>query len=55
MAAGERAPEALRRLIHALLGSQNATLSDDATIMVIEWRPSGGPPGHSFPPGLPRS
>ncbi|MFF3006779.1 PP2C family protein-serine/threonine phosphatase [Kitasatospora sp. NPDC057940] len=39
-AAGERAPEALRRLIHALLEHQNDALSDDATIMMVEWQPS---------------
>ncbi|WP_371484064.1 PP2C family protein-serine/threonine phosphatase [Kitasatospora sp. NBC_00315] len=38
-AAGEMAPEALRRLIHALLGDQGSTLTDDATIMMIEWQP----------------
>ncbi|MFJ9523165.1 PP2C family protein-serine/threonine phosphatase [Kitasatospora sp. NPDC101801] len=40
-AAGEPAPEALRRLIHALLEQQDAKLTDDATIMMIEWQPTG--------------
>ncbi|MER7702659.1 PP2C family protein-serine/threonine phosphatase [Kitasatospora sp. NPDC097605] len=46
-AAGEEAPEALRRLIHAILAHQNNELSDDATIMMIEWQPTvpGGPAG----------
>ncbi|MGV9269094.1 PP2C family protein-serine/threonine phosphatase [Kitasatospora sp. NPDC003701] len=39
-AAGEAAPEALRRLIHALLENQDSTLTDDATIMMIEWQPA---------------
>ncbi|BFV55255.1 hypothetical protein KCMC57_up03590 [Kitasatospora sp. CMC57] len=38
-AAGEAAPEALRRLIHAVLDSQDSVLTDDATIMMIEWQP----------------
>lgn len=40
-AAGEPAPEALRRLIHALLEQDDAKLTDDATIMMIEWQPFG--------------
>ncbi len=40
-AAGEPAPETLRRLIHALLDNQDSTLTDDATIMMIEWLPLG--------------
>ncbi|MFJ4922951.1 PP2C family protein-serine/threonine phosphatase [Streptomyces sp. NPDC088725] len=38
-AAGEPAPEALRRLIHSILGRQNKRLQDDATLLLIEWRP----------------
>ncbi|MER8186140.1 PP2C family protein-serine/threonine phosphatase [Kitasatospora sp. NPDC094015] len=38
-AAGEPAPEVLRRLIHALLANQDSQLTDDATIMMIEWQP----------------
>ncbi|MGW4378927.1 PP2C family protein-serine/threonine phosphatase [Kitasatospora sp. NPDC004531] len=37
-AAGEPAPEALRRLMHAILEHQEDTLTDDATIMMIEWQ-----------------
>lgn len=38
-AAGEPAPETLRRLIHAILDAQNNRLRDDATILLLEWRP----------------
>ncbi|MHA6758373.1 PP2C family protein-serine/threonine phosphatase [Streptacidiphilus sp. PAMC 29251] len=38
-AAGAPAPEVLRRLVHALLASKDSNLTDDATIMMIEWRP----------------
>ncbi|MFE2722736.1 PP2C family protein-serine/threonine phosphatase [Kitasatospora sp. NPDC059327] len=38
-AAGEAAPEALRRLVHALLERQDHRLSDDATIVLVEWHP----------------
>ncbi|MGV9269723.1 PP2C family protein-serine/threonine phosphatase [Kitasatospora sp. NPDC003701] len=38
-AAGEAAPEALRRLVHALLERQEHRLSDDATIVLVEWHP----------------
>ncbi|MFB6890566.1 PP2C family protein-serine/threonine phosphatase [Kitasatospora sp. NPDC056327] len=46
-AAGEDAPEALRRLIHAVLAHQDDKLSDDVTIMMIEWQPAvpGDPAG----------
>jgi hypothetical protein len=37
-AAGELAPETLRRLIHSILDS-NSGLQDDATILMFEWRP----------------
>ena len=40
-AAGSPAPEVLRRLVHALLASKDSTLTDDATIMMIEWQPPG--------------
>ncbi|KUL64728.1 MULTISPECIES: PP2C family protein-serine/threonine phosphatase [Streptomyces] len=39
MAAGENAPEVLRLLIHAILDHGHSRLSDDATILMIEWRP----------------
>ena len=38
-AAGELAPEVLRRLIHSILDRQNNQLRDDATLLLIEWRP----------------
>jgi serine phosphatase RsbU (regulator of sigma subunit) len=37
-AAGELAPETLRRLIHSILDSDSG-LQDDATILMFEWRP----------------
>ncbi|MEU1350607.1 PP2C family protein-serine/threonine phosphatase [Streptomyces sp. NPDC005775] len=36
-AAGELAPETLRRLIHSLLESESTGLRDDATILMLEW------------------
>jgi serine phosphatase RsbU (regulator of sigma subunit) len=39
MAAGELAPEALRRLIHSILDSPTSRLRDDATIRMFEWTP----------------
>ncbi|UCM91626.1 PP2C family protein-serine/threonine phosphatase [Streptomyces marincola] len=45
MAAGEAAPEALRRLMHTLLThKQQGRLTDDATIVLFEWHPAA-PPG----------
>jgi hypothetical protein len=38
-AAGELAPETLRRLIHSILDAQPDRLRDDATIVLIEWWP----------------
>jgi serine phosphatase RsbU (regulator of sigma subunit) len=38
-AAGELAPETLRRLIHAILDSPTSRLRDDATILMFEWTP----------------
>ncbi|MET7680520.1 PP2C family protein-serine/threonine phosphatase [Streptomyces sp. NPDC005423] len=38
-AGGELAPETLRRLIHWLLDSEHSRLRDDATILMVEWRP----------------
>ncbi|MDX3850126.1 PP2C family protein-serine/threonine phosphatase [Streptomyces sp. AK02-01A] len=38
-AAGEPAPEALRLLIHSLLDRQSDRLRDDATMLLVEWRP----------------
>lgn len=37
---GEPAPEALRRLIRAILAHQHGRLSDDATILMLEWHPT---------------
>nr|WP_202511310.1 PP2C family protein-serine/threonine phosphatase [Streptomyces sp. SID5643] len=39
MAAGELAPETLRRLIHSILDSPTSRLRDDATILMFEWTP----------------
>ncbi|MFC8872604.1 PP2C family protein-serine/threonine phosphatase [Streptomyces sp. NPDC057148] len=45
MAAGEPAPEALRRLMRTLLThKQQGQLTDDATIVLFEWHPAA-PPG----------
>ncbi|GAA4991633.1 PP2C family protein-serine/threonine phosphatase [Kitasatospora paranensis] len=38
-AAGERAPEALRRLVSTILEHQRGRLDDDATIVLVEWHP----------------
>jgi hypothetical protein len=38
-AAGELAPETLRRLIHSILDSPTSRLRDDATILMFEWNP----------------
>lgn len=38
-AAGQNAPEVLRLLIHAILDLRHRELSDDATILMIEWHP----------------
>ncbi|PWI20249.1 serine/threonine protein phosphatase [Streptomyces sp. Act143] len=38
-AAGELAPETLRRLIHSILDVETSRLRDDATIMMFEWKP----------------
>ncbi len=40
-AAGESAPEALRQLIHSILDRQHNRLRDDATLLLLEWRPPG--------------
>ncbi|MFF3646593.1 PP2C family protein-serine/threonine phosphatase [Streptomyces sp. NPDC002564] len=39
--AGEVAPETLRRLIRLVLEGQSDRLRDDATILLLEWRPPG--------------
>ncbi|WP_055587959.1 PP2C family protein-serine/threonine phosphatase [Peterkaempfera griseoplana] len=40
-AAGQEPAEVLRLLIHAILDHQDHNLSDDATILLVEWRPPG--------------
>ncbi|WP_030571825.1 PP2C family protein-serine/threonine phosphatase [Streptomyces aureocirculatus] len=40
-AAGESAPEALRQLIHSILDRQGNQLRDDATLLLLEWCPTG--------------
>ncbi|MCG7207509.1 PP2C family protein-serine/threonine phosphatase [Streptomyces arenae] len=50
LAAGEPAPEALRRLIHTILDHHNGELQDDATIVLAEWHPDTddtSPPPHT--------
>jgi serine phosphatase RsbU (regulator of sigma subunit) len=47
-ASGLSAPEILRRLNHAILDHQHGRLSDDATAVLIEWRP-GNPANHLTP------
>ncbi|MFQ3555576.1 PP2C family protein-serine/threonine phosphatase [Streptomyces gramineus] len=44
-AAGELAPETLRRLIHSILDAETSRLKDDATIMLLEWQPPTVPTG----------
>jgi len=34
------APETLRRLVHAILDHQHEKLQDDASAVLIEWRPA---------------
>ncbi|MFD9240381.1 PP2C family protein-serine/threonine phosphatase [Streptomyces sp. NPDC059556] len=45
IAAGDPAPEALRRLVQSLWHHQDHKLRDDATILLIEWHPTA--PGES--------
>jgi Stage II sporulation protein E (SpoIIE) len=40
-AAGQPAPETMRRLMHAILDHQAGSLQDDATTMLVEWRTGG--------------
>jgi serine phosphatase RsbU (regulator of sigma subunit) len=37
-AAGQTAPETLRRLRHAIIGSEATELRDDATALLVEWQ-----------------
>ena len=41
-AAGQPAPETMRKLMHAILEHQSGQLQDDATTVLIEWQ-AGGP------------
>jgi sigma-B regulation protein RsbU (phosphoserine phosphatase) len=43
-AAGSAAPEALRRLSHAVMGSGGNRRLDDATLMLVEWHPADRTP-----------
>jgi len=45
-ASGIPVPETLRRLNHAILDHQHGRLSDDATTVLIEWRPDS--PGNQL-------
>ncbi|MEW1913934.1 PP2C family protein-serine/threonine phosphatase [Kitasatospora sp. NPDC085895] len=47
LAAGEPAPEALRRLIHTVLDHHQGPLRDDATLLLVEWHPDAQPPATS--------
>jgi len=38
VAAGQTAPETLRRIRHSLLGREGVDLRDDATALLVEWR-----------------
>jgi serine phosphatase RsbU (regulator of sigma subunit) len=40
-AAGQPAPETMRRLMHAILAHQAGSLQDDATALLVEWRTAG--------------
>lgn len=40
IAAGEPAPEALRRLVNNIMAYQDGRLTDDATILMFEWHPT---------------
>jgi serine phosphatase RsbU (regulator of sigma subunit) len=40
-AAGQPAPETMRRVMHAILAHQAGALQDDATTMLVEWQGGG--------------
>jgi serine phosphatase RsbU (regulator of sigma subunit) len=40
-AAGQPAPETMRRLMHAILAHQDGEMQDDATAMLVEWQGGG--------------
>jgi phosphoserine phosphatase RsbU/P len=43
------APETLRRLVHAILDHQHENLQDDATAVLIEWKPARAPTSEMLP------
>jgi hypothetical protein len=45
-AAGQPAPETMRRLMHAILAHQDGELQDDATAMLVEWQGGGAAASH---------
>ncbi|GAA1906175.1 hypothetical protein [Streptantibioticus ferralitis] len=47
-AAGVPAPEALRRLLRAVLDHQRGRPDDDATILLFEWHPRSAAGGGTF-------
>ncbi|MFH8343964.1 PP2C family protein-serine/threonine phosphatase [Streptomyces sp. NPDC018045] len=48
-AGGELAFETLRRLIHFIVDDQDNELRDDATLLLVEWRPGPWGPGGEAP------
>ncbi len=52
LAGGVSTPEALRRLVHAILGHQHGQLQDDASAVLIRW-PSTGPGAVTRTPAAP--
>lgn len=50
LAAGQPAPETMRRVVHALLDHQAGDLADDATLLLVEWHGAGEATGQ--PPSL---
>ncbi|MFI8497449.1 PP2C family protein-serine/threonine phosphatase [Streptomyces sp. NPDC085524] len=46
-AAGDPAPESLRRLIQSLRAHQNHRLRDDATLLLVEWHPTAATQGET--------
>jgi Stage II sporulation protein E (SpoIIE) len=52
---GQRLPagEAVRQLSHALMAARHGRTSDDASLLLVEWK--GPPPGDELSPDLPES
>ena len=46
---GNPAPEALRRLVQAIVGHQASDFQDDATLVLLEWQGNGGDPAAHQP------